>query len=112
MSGELVFEACRCKPTHLRTYSPTHPLGETDVCRIPVGLVEPGFHRAILAGLLYLSVYAVSGVTFGEGEMELAGDLHAEIDADADADLDQISTPTSIRSRRRGGPRAKRRSGP
>jgi membrane protein implicated in regulation of membrane protease activity len=33
-------------------------------------------------------VYAVSGVTFGEGEVELAGDLHAEIDADADLDAD------------------------
>ena len=41
-----------------------------------------------LLAVLYLAVYAVSGVTFGEGEMELAGDLHAEIDADADADLD------------------------
>jgi hypothetical protein len=43
-----------------------------------------------LLALLYLAVYAVSGVTFGEGEMELGGDLHADFDADADfhADVD------------------------
>jgi membrane protein implicated in regulation of membrane protease activity len=41
-----------------------------------------------LLAVLYLAVYAVSGVTFGEGEMELAGDFHADIDADTDIDAD------------------------
>ncbi len=41
-----------------------------------------------LLALLYLAVYAVSGMTFGEGEMEFAGDLHADIDHDLDGGLD------------------------
>jgi membrane protein implicated in regulation of membrane protease activity len=41
-----------------------------------------------LLALLYLAVYAVSGVTFGEGDFEMAGDLHADLHADIDHDLD------------------------
>ncbi len=41
-----------------------------------------------LLALLYLAVYAFSGLTFGEGEMEFGGDLHAEIDHDLDGGLD------------------------
>ncbi len=41
-----------------------------------------------LLALLYLAVYAVSGVTFGDGDVEMAGDLHADLGGDLHADVD------------------------